>query len=160
MGLYFCWRSWTSCLDTWYHGFYQIQQVKKLFEKVWNLIMAYVWIFQPYNNPNTNLKNNTKMGHWAQNQAYRAIPVLWPEPCRRWVNWREEAPSWICESKGSGVILDEGMVSDLLLGVLWPEPCRRWVNWREEAPSWICESKGSGVILDEGMISDLLSGVL
>ncbi len=24
MGLYFCWRSWTSCLDTWHHGFYQI----------------------------------------------------------------------------------------------------------------------------------------
>ncbi len=31
--------------------------------------MAHVWIVQPYNNPNTNLKNNTKMGHWAQNQA-------------------------------------------------------------------------------------------
>ncbi len=24
VGLYFCWRSWTSCLDTWHHGFYQI----------------------------------------------------------------------------------------------------------------------------------------
>ncbi len=35
-----------------------------------------------------------------------------------WVNWREEAPSWSCESEGSGVILDEGMVSDLLSGVL------------------------------------------
>ncbi len=34
------------------------------------------------------------------------------------VNWREEAPSWICESEGSGEILDEGMVSDLLSGVL------------------------------------------
>ncbi len=102
----------------------------------------------------------SKIGPWAQNQAYMAIPVLWPEPCRTWVNWREEAPSWICESKGSGVILDEGMVSDLLSGVLWPEPCRTWVNWREEAPSWSCESKGSGVILDEGMVSDLLSGVL
>ncbi len=34
--------------------------------------------------------------------------------------WTEEAPSWICESEGSGVILDEGMVSDLLSGVLWP----------------------------------------
>ncbi len=21
--LYFCWRSWTSCLDAWHHGFYQ-----------------------------------------------------------------------------------------------------------------------------------------
>ncbi len=36
-----------------------------------------------------------------------------------WI-WREEAPSWICESEGSGVILDEGMVSDLLSGVLLP----------------------------------------
>ncbi len=28
------------------------------------------------------------------------------------VNWREEAPSWSCESEGSGEILDEEMVSD------------------------------------------------
>ncbi len=35
-----------------------------------------------------------------------------------WVNWREEALSWSGESNGSGVILDEGMVSDLLSGVL------------------------------------------
>jgi len=42
--------------------------------------MGHIWIFQPYNNPNTNLKNNTKMGHWAQNQASAmAIQVLWPE---------------------------------------------------------------------------------
>ncbi len=77
-----------------------------------NLIMGHVWIFQPDNNPNTNLKNNTKMGHWAQNQASAlAIPVLWPEPCRKWeVNWREEAPSWSWESEGSGVILDEETV--------------------------------------------------
>ncbi len=26
--------------------------------------MGHVWICQQYNNPNTNLKNNTKMGHW------------------------------------------------------------------------------------------------
>ncbi len=26
------------------------------------------------------------------------------------VNWREEAPTWSCESEGSGEILDEGMV--------------------------------------------------
>ncbi len=66
-------------------------------------------------------KTNTKMGHWAQKQASAmASPVLWPEPCRKWVkvNWREEAPSWSCEYKGSGEILDEGMVSDLLSGVL------------------------------------------
>ncbi len=53
--------------------------------------MSHVWILQPYNNPNTNLKNNTKMGHGAQNQASNmAIPVLWPEPYRKWVRWTEE----------------------------------------------------------------------
>ncbi len=62
-----------------------------------------------------------------------------------------------CESKGSGVILDEGMVSDLLSGDLWPEPCRNRVRWTEEKKLWIWRS---GVILDEGMLSDLLSGVL
>ncbi len=62
-----------------------------------------------------------------------------------------------CESGGSGVILDEGMVSDLVSGVLWPEPCRRWVRWTEEKKLWIWRS---GVILDEGMVSDLVSGVL
>ncbi len=122
VGLYFCWRSWTSCLDTWHHGFYQIPTDKKSISD-WlcrNLIMGHVWIFQPYNNPNTNLKNNTKMGHWAQNQASAmVIPVLWPELEHEWVNWREEAPSWSWRgSKGSGVILDEGMVSDLLSCVL------------------------------------------
>ncbi len=62
MGLYFFWRSWTSCLDTWHHGFYQIPTDKKnqqVTDSVINLIKGHVWIFQPYNNPNTNLKNNT-----------------------------------------------------------------------------------------------------
>ncbi len=61
------------------------------------------------------------MGHWPQNQASAmAFPVLWPEPFRKWVRWteNEEALSWSCESKGSGVILDEGMVSDLLSVVI------------------------------------------
>jgi len=30
VGLYFCWRSWTSCLDTWHHGFYQIPTDTKI----------------------------------------------------------------------------------------------------------------------------------
>ncbi len=29
VGLYICWRSWTSCLDTWHHGFYEIPTDKK-----------------------------------------------------------------------------------------------------------------------------------
>ncbi len=69
-----------------------------------------------------------------------------------WVNWREKLWIW-----RSGVILDEGMVSDLVSGVLWSEPCRRWVRWTEEEKLWIWRS---GVILDEGMVSDLVSGVL
>ncbi len=63
------------------------------------------------------------------------IPVLWPETCRRWVRWTEEKKLWIWRS---GVILDEGMVSDLVSGVLWPEPCRRWVS---ELKRWSCESE-------------------
>ncbi len=41
MGLYFCWRSWTSSLNTWHHGLYQIPT-----DTVRNLIMGHVWIFQ------------------------------------------------------------------------------------------------------------------
>jgi len=33
---FFCWRSWTSCSDTWYHGFYQIPTDKK---KTWPLLL-------------------------------------------------------------------------------------------------------------------------
>ncbi len=29
VGLYFCWRSWTSCLDIWHHGSYQNPTNKK-----------------------------------------------------------------------------------------------------------------------------------
>ncbi len=68
--------------------------------------------------------------------------------------WTEEKKLWIWRS---GVILDEGMVSDLVSGVLWPEPCRRWVRWTEEKKLWIWRS---GVILDEGMVSDLVSGII
>ncbi len=57
------------------------QQIKnqQVTDSVRNLIMGHVWIFQPYNNPDTNLKNYTKMDHWAQKQtSAMAIPVLWP----------------------------------------------------------------------------------
>ncbi len=91
VGLYFCWRSWKSCLDMASWILSNNNRKKKVTDSDKNLIMRYVWIFQPYNNPNTNLKSNTKRGHWAQNQASAmAIPVLWPEPCRKWVGWTEE----------------------------------------------------------------------
>ncbi len=59
-----------------------------------------------------------------------------------------------CESEGSGVILDEGMVSDLGSGVLWPEPCRRWVRWTEEKKLWIWR-----IWSDSGWRNDLWSRV-
>ncbi len=77
--------------------------------------MGHVWIFQT-----DIIQKQHKMGHWAQNQA-SAMPFQSSDlnPIENsGVNWRGEAPSWSCESKGSGVILDEGMVSDLLSGVL------------------------------------------
>ncbi len=48
---------------------YQEMKNQQVTDSVINLIMGHVWIFQPSNNPKTNLKNNTKMGHWPQNQA-------------------------------------------------------------------------------------------
>ncbi len=91
--LYFCCRSWTSCLDTWHHWFYQIPTDTKsksdwLCEKSYN---GPCLDLPTDNNPKTNLKNNTKLGHWAQNQASAmAISVPWPAPCRKWVRWTEE----------------------------------------------------------------------
>ncbi len=82
--------------------------------------MGHVWIFQPNNNPNINLKNTqkwvtehkTKLLLWSfQSSDLNPVENEWGELKRR-------TPSWSWESEGSGVILDEGMVSDLLSGVL------------------------------------------
>ncbi len=43
----------------------------------------------PEQQSKTNIKINTKMGHWAQNESL-AVPVLWPEPYRKWVRWTKE----------------------------------------------------------------------
>ncbi len=84
-----------------------------------------------------------------------------------------------CLSDGSGVVLDEGMCSDLWSGVylmglewFWMKECVLisgqvfiwWVwsgsGWRNVFWSLVrCLSDGSGVILDEGMGSALWSGV-
>ncbi len=57
------------------------------------------------------------MGHWAQNQtSTMAIPALWPEHYKKWVRWTEKKKNR--HGAGSGVILDEGTVTDVLSGVL------------------------------------------
>ncbi len=53
-------------------------------------IMGHVRIFKPYNNPNTNLKNNNNGSLSTKPSFAMTIPVLWPEPCRKWVRWTEE----------------------------------------------------------------------
>ncbi len=63
MGLYFCWRSWTSCSDAWHHGFYQIPTYKtnlNLTASVTNLIMGRVSIFHQDNNPKQTSKSTQK----------------------------------------------------------------------------------------------------
>ncbi len=73
-----CWRSWTSCLDTRHHGFYQIPTDKKSIsdDPVRNLIMA---MFGSSNR--TIIKHKPqkqhKNGSLSTNQASAmAIPVL------------------------------------------------------------------------------------
>ncbi len=98
------------------------QQIKNqnLTASVRNLIMGCVWIFHQTTIQNKH-QNNTKMGHWAQNEYFTmAVSVLWPEPCRRWVRWTEEKK----HRHGAVNLKDlerfcmKKMVSDLLSGVL------------------------------------------
>ncbi len=68
--------------------YHQIKN-QNLTASVRNLIMGRV--LPPGQQSKTNIKINTKMGHWAQNGYFTmAVSVLWPEPCRRWVRWTEE----------------------------------------------------------------------
>ncbi len=156
-------------------------------DSVRNLIMGHVWIFQPDNNPNTNLKNSTKMGRWAQNQASAmAIPVLWPEPCRKWVRWTEEKKHrhgavnlkgldshWSQTQFLEGHSSAEFSSDQLQITPAWKflvilKTLISWIrcvwlglelNSAELWPSrnWVWDQ---WEILDEGMVSDLLSGVL
>ncbi len=69
------------------------QQIKNqnLTASVRNLIMGPCLDLPPVQQSKTNIKINTKMGHWAQNESFTiAVSVLWPEPYRKWVRWTEE----------------------------------------------------------------------
>ncbi len=100
VGLFFCQRSWTSCLDTWHHGFYQIPTDKKSKPDSYNGpcldLPSRQW-------SKTNIKINTKMCHWAQNEASAmAVSGPWPEPYRKWVGWTEEKK----HQHGAGILKD------------------------------------------------------
>ncbi len=53
----------------------------------------------PRQQSKTNIKINKKLSHWAQNESFTmSVPVLWPEPCRRWVGERKRSTNmelWI-----------------------------------------------------------------
>ncbi len=86
------------------------QQIKNqnLTASVRNLIMGHVWIFQQDNNPKQTSKSTQK---WVTEHKMNLLPwlsqLLWPEPYRKWVNWREEVLAWSGSSEGSGEILYE-----------------------------------------------------
>ncbi len=87
--------------------------------------MGHVWIFQPDNNPNTDLKNKTKMGHWAQNQASAtAIAVLWPEPCRTLLFWQMEVSKSILEKGAVNCVqcVSEKNIYFVMIFIMTPHP--------------------------------------
>ncbi len=79
VGLYLYWRPWTSCLDTWHHGLYQIPTDKKKIGAM----------FGSSNRKIIQIKPKKQHKNGSQNQASAmAIPVLWPEPVEN--EWGEE----------------------------------------------------------------------
>ncbi len=102
-----------SCSDG-IMDYIKYQQIKNLnlTASVRNLIIGRGWIFHQDNNPKQTSKSTQKC---VTEHKMKLLPWLSQSSD---LNGREEAPSWSCESEGSGEILDEGMVSDLLSGVL------------------------------------------
>ncbi len=95
MGLYFCWRSWTSCLDTWHHGFYQIPTDKKI--KTWlPLLEILQWaVFGSYTRTTIQNKHQNKHKNGSLSTKWFFLPWLSQSsdlnPAENeWVNWREE----------------------------------------------------------------------
>ncbi len=95
------------------------QQIKnqQVTDSVRNLIMGHVWIFQLDNNP----KHKPQKQHKKWVAGHKTKLLLWPfqsSDLNPVENEWGELKRRSCESEGSGEILDEGMVSDLLSGVL------------------------------------------
>ncbi len=87
------------------------QQIKNqnLTASVRNLIMGRVWIFHQDNNPkqtSNKHKNGSLSTKWIFYHCC-LCPLTWALQKMSEVNWREAAPSWSCESEGSGEILYE-----------------------------------------------------
>ncbi len=89
------------------------QQIKK--SKTWMPLLEILYWAVFGSSTRTTIQNKHQNKH--KNVSLSTKWIFYhgrPSPLNR----REEAPSWSCESEGSGEILDEGMVSDLLSGVL------------------------------------------
>ncbi len=82
----------------------QIQN-QNLTASVRNLITGHVCIFQQDNNPQQT-QNESLSTKWIFYHG-GPCPLTWTLQKMSEVNWREEAPSWSCESEGSGEILYE-----------------------------------------------------
>jgi len=106
VGIFFCWRSWTSCSDTWHCGFHQISKYQNLTPSARNLIMGSGWYLHQDNDPKQTSKSTQKYV-----TQHKMKLLAWPSQTL----WTQE-PIW--ESEGSGEILHGGMISDLLSGVL------------------------------------------
>ncbi len=95
---------------------YQQMKNQNLTASVRNLIMGHVLIFQQDNNPKQTSKYTQK---WVTEHKMNLLSLLsLSSDLNPTENELGELKRRSCESEGSGEILDEGMVSDLLSGVL------------------------------------------
>jgi len=81
-----------------------------------NLVIGHGWIFHQDSDPKQTSKSK-QIFVTEHKMKLLSWPSQFPD-LMSGVNWRDEAPTWIRESEGSGESLYGGMVSDLLSGVL------------------------------------------